>query len=139
MTVGECIKNWLETYEDIDFSQLATDFVDSDLGSYGIFKSPSKETVKCISGDSIVTEYYQFFGRMATNLENERIDNEQVLADFEDWVETQDLEENYPDLSTVGKYECEEIAITNSATIIDQKDNEALYQITVGITYVKEI
>lgn len=139
MTVAECIKNWLDDFEALDLSELCTDFLASDIESYEIFKSPNKDIVPFTDGSSLVTEYYQFFGRKAVNDDSERVSNQQVLADLEIWVEEKNLEETYPNLAQAGNLICEEIGIENSATIIDQTDSNATYQITIKITYKKEI
>lgn len=139
MTVAECIKDWIDDFEPLALSELCTDFLESAIESYEIFKSPNKDIIPFIDGSSLVTEYYQFFGRKATNDDSERVSNQQVLADLEIWVEEKDMEESYPDLSQAGNFTCEEIGIENSATIIDQTDSSAIYQITIKITYKKEI
>lgn len=139
MTVAECIKEWLGGFEHMDFSELSTDFIEADMDSYGIFKSPNKTIIPFNDGSKLVTEYYQFFGRKATTEDSERISNQQVLADLEDWIEEKDFDEAYPDLSSIGNLTCTEISIANSATIIDQSDNNAIYQITIAIQYHKEI
>lgn len=139
MTVAECIKNWLGGFTQLSLSELCTDFLESDLESYEIFKSPNRDIKQYTDGSSLVTEYYQFYGRKATTADSERVSNQQVLADFENWIETKNFDEEYPDLSQVGNLICQEISIENSATIIDQTDSSAVYQITIKITYKKEI
>ena len=139
MTVAECIKDWLKDFTEITIEDCCTDRLESAIESYEIFKSPNKDIVQFADGSSLVTEYYQFFGRKATNDDSERVGNQQILANFEDWIEKKNFEELYPDLSQAGTLHCEEISIENSATVIDQTDSEAIYQITIKITYKKEI
>ncbi|MCM1159379.1 MAG: hypothetical protein NC300_11450 [Bacteroidales bacterium] len=138
MTVGECIKKWLGTYAGADFSEIATDFIKGDTGSYAIYKSPNKNVVPYIDGSKLITEYYQFFARESTQVPEERIENQQFLSDLENWVEKKDYSEDYPDLSEVGNLTCMEISISNSAAITSQEDDNAIYQITIEIQYLKE-
>ena len=41
MTVSECLKEWLRDYENLDISDLLTDFIDAPEGCLALFKSPS--------------------------------------------------------------------------------------------------
>lgn len=137
MTVSECVKEWLSEYQGADISEMATDFIAGELDSYAIYKSPNKEVVSFIDGSRQITEYYQFFARQSTMVDSERISNQQFLADLESWVENNDMNEDYPDLSQVGNYECQEISISNSATITSQEEDNAIYQITIAVKYMK--
>lgn len=138
MTIAECIKNWLSEYSGADFTELATDFIEADIGSYAICKSPNGTEIPYLDGSKLVTEYYQIFARQSTQLEQERISNQQFLAELEIWVEDRNFNEDYPDLSEVGSLACEDISISNSATILSQEDGNAIYQITIAIQYLKE-
>jgi len=136
MTVSESIKEWLSGYDGADISEIATDFIEGDNGSFSIFKSPNTIEVEYIDGSKLVSEYYQFFARQSTIEENERIDNQQFLCDLEDWVSENDFEERYPTLPK--GMTCTEVAVSNSETIISQEDDSAIYQITIMIQYLKE-
>lgn len=138
MTVGECLKEWLSEYEGADISVLDTDFIEGEKGSFAIYKSPNNTSVPFIDGSSLVTEYYQFFARQSTQLDEERIDNQNFLAELENWVEERDCNEEYPDLSGVGNLSCTEIGVSNSAAITSQEEDNAIYQITIAIQYLKE-
>lgn len=136
--ISECVKSWLNEYDKADFSEMATDFIEGEIGSYAIYKSPNKTIVPFIDGSKLVTEYYQLFARQSTQIEAERVDNQQFLSDLEDWVEKKDYNEDYPNLSEVGSIVCAEIKISNSAAITSQEDDNAIYQITIAIQYLKE-
>lgn len=138
MTVGECIKRWLSSYEGADFSEIATDFIEGDTGSYAIYKSPNKTIEPYLDGSSLITEHYQFFARKSTQIQEEMIENQQFLSDLEDWVVVKDYNEDYPELSEAGSLICTEISISNSAAITSQEDDNAIYQITIAIQYLKE-
>lgn len=138
MTVGECLKEWLGEYRGADISELNTDFMEGESGSFAIYKSPNNTSVPFIDGSSLVTEYYQFFARQPTQLDEERIDNQNFLAELENWVEERDCNEEYPDLSGAGNLSCTEISVSNSAAITSQEEDNAIYQITIAIQYLKE-
>ncbi len=61
MTVSECLKEWLRDYENLDISDLLTDFIDAPEGCLALFKSPSKEERTFLDGSKDITEYYNFF------------------------------------------------------------------------------
>lgn len=138
MTVAECLKNWLNTYSGADFGDIDTDIIEAKNGSRAIFKSPNKTVIKYNDGSSLNTEYYQFFVKQSTLLEEERVDNQQFMADIENWIEDKEFSEDYPDLSKVGKLTCTEISINNSSTITYENDDKAVYHITIAIEYLKE-
>lgn len=138
MTVGEQLKEWLNEFKEADFTDLATDLIKADIGSYAIFKSPNKTEIPFNDGSKQVTEYYQFFARQSTVDNDQRISNEQLLSDLENWVEEKELDEDYPDLSQCGNLTCLEIGIANSASITSQSEECAIYQVTINITYLKE-
>lgn len=138
MTVSECLRDWLTNYDELNIADIATDFIESDEGSFSISKSPNTSVIDYVDGSKLVTEYYQFFARRNTQLDDERVENQQVLNDLEEWVEEQNMEENLPDLSQIGNLTCQEVSITNSATITSQEDDDSIYQITFSIQYLKE-
>lgn len=138
MTVGECLKDWLGNFDGLDFSEILTDFINAPEGCLALFKSPNKNIVHFNDGSKQITEYYQFFARLATQAPGQTDDNQQVIANLEDWIEEKDSEEDYPELSEVGDMTCNEVSVTNSGTITDQNDDNAIYQITIAITYLKE-
>ena len=135
MTVAEKLKEWISQYG--AQLELETDFIEADNGSYSFYKSPQKNVVPYIDGSKLVTEYYNFFMRDSTQIDVERIKNQEWLAQFEEWIDRQNYAENYPDLSDISS-ECQEIAVTGSATITSQEDDSAIYQITISIQYLKE-
>ena len=138
MTVAECLKNWLNTYPGADFGDINTDIIEARNGSRAIFKSPNKTVTKYNDGSSLNIEYYQFFVKQSALLDKERVDNQQFMTDLESWIEDKDLSEDYPDLSKVGKLMCTEISINNSSTITYESEDNAVYQITIAIEYLKE-
>lgn len=138
VTVGECLKKWLGNCEIADIEELATDFIEGENGSFAIYKAPNNTKILYNDGSRLITEYYQFFARQSTQIDKERIGNQQFMSDLEKWVEDKDLNEEYPDLSAVGDLTCVEIGIANSATVTSQEENNAIYQIIIAVQYLKE-
>lgn len=138
MTVGECLKGWLGEYGDLNFSELLTDFMDAPEGCMALFRSPQKQEKTYLDGSKEVTEYYNFFARKSTLLDETRVENQQLLDDLTEWIENKAFEEDYPDLSQVGNLTCEDITVNGASAINSQEDDNAIYQVTIAIQYLKE-
>ena len=138
MTVSECLKDWLSEYDNLDFSDILTDFIDAPKDCMALFRSPEREERSYIDGSQGRTEYYNFFARKSTQLDEERVENQQLLDDLTEWIENKSIQEDFPDLSQVGKYTCEDINVNGSSTINSQESDNAIYQITIVIQYLKE-
>lgn len=138
MTVGECLKGWLGEYGDLNFSELLTDFMDAPEGCMALFRSPQKQEKTYLDGSKEVTEYYNFFARKSTLLDETRVENQQLLDDLTEWIENKAYEKDYPDLSQAGNLACEDITVNGASAINSQEDDNAIYQITIAIQYLKE-
>lgn len=138
MTISECLKNWLGEFPGFSSNTILTDRIDTPDGTLSLYKSPNKTVVPFIDGSKQVTEYYQFFFRGETIEEGQRISNNKLMEDLEDWIEGRDAGEDFPDLSRAGNYMCEEIALSNYGAITSQEEDNAIYQISIVMRYVKE-
>lgn len=138
MTVGECLKDWLGEFDGLNFSELLTDFMDAPEGCMALFRSPQKQEKAYLDGSKDITEYYNFFARKSTLLDETRVENQQLLDDLTEWIESKAFEEDYPDLSQVGNLACEDITVNGASAINSQEDDNAIYQVTIAIQYLKE-
>lgn len=138
MTVGECLKDWLGEFDGLNFSELLTDFMDAPEGCMALFRSPQKQEKAYLDGSKDITEYYNFFARKSTLLDETRVENQQLLDDLTEWIESKAFEEDYPDLSQVGNLTCEDITVNGVSAINSQEDDNAIYQVTIAIQYLKE-
>lgn len=138
MTVSECLKEWLRDYENLDISDLLTDFIDAPEGCLALFKSPSKEERTFLNGSKDITEYYNFFARSSTQLDEKRVENQQMMEDLTEWITEKAFREDYPDLSKAGSLICENVEVNDAASITSQEDDNAIYQLTLAIQYLKE-
>lgn len=135
MTISECLKTWLTQYDRLDFSMLLTDFIDAPDGAVSIFSTPQSVERPFIDGSKQVTEYYNFFVRASNQLEEQRVENQEIVEDFCNWIEEMDMAEDYPVMPE--GMSCDEISAVNGA-ILSQENDNAIYQVTISITYVKE-
>lgn len=137
MTVTECIKDWLGTFEGVDLD-VDISFLNGDADTYAIYKQPNRNEILHNDGSKLITDYFQFFARQSTIIQDNMLENEQFLDDLEHWVEKKNENEEYPDFSEVGKLECQDIGISSTATIISQEDDNAIYQLILAVQYLKE-
>lgn len=138
MTISECIIEWLGEYQKMEFAECAVDQIEAEDGTYAIFKTPNKNVTEYMDGSQLVTEYFQLVARKSTQLNPERVNNQQMLVDLENWVEEKNMEEDYPDLSKAGKLICMDIDVSDSNSIVSQEDASAIYQLSIAIQYLKE-
>ncbi len=138
MTISECIIEWLSEYKQMEFTECAVDQIEAEDGTYAIFKTPNKNITEYADGSQLITEYFQLMAKKSTQLNLERVNNLQMLADLENWVDEKNMGEEYPDLSEAGKMICVDISISNSNSILSQEDESAIYQLSIAVQYLKE-
>ena len=138
MTISECIIEWLSEYKQMEFAECAVDQIEAEDGTYAIFKTPNKNITEYADGSQLITEYFQLMAKKATQLNLERVNNLQMLADLENWVDEKNMDEEYPELSKAGKLTCKDISISNSNSILSQEDESAIYQLSIAVQYLKE-
>lgn len=136
MTISESIVTWLNEYDGADFSEMSTDFIKSDIGSFAIFKSPQNVKKKYLDGSSTNMDFYNIFAQKSIVEEDERVDNQQFTDDLEDWVEERNINKDFPVLKD--KCTCLEIGVNNSSAINSMEESKAIYQVTIKIKYYKE-
>ena len=86
-----------------------------------------------IDGDELRTEYYFFLTRQSAQQEIDRRENQEFLEAIEDWVDDKNFHGNYPNIPGI-----ESVEITNSFYMQETEGEEAVYQISIGITYTKK-
>lgn len=136
MTISQSIIEWLNGYdaviEDVDTDLLAA--LQEPAEAYGFFKTPDRIIVPFLDGTREITEYYQFLTRQNSQLDSERIDNQEFLADMEEWVYQKNLAREYPDIIGV---RVTNIEVSNSFYVQQSEETEAVYQLSIGITYIR--
>lgn len=132
MTISESIIKWLKTFEK---KKIETDSLRSASASYGLFKLPQVNTKKDILGNEKRTEYYTFRVRLDSKLDPDRINNQKYMELLTEWISEQNTEGNYPKLEA-GR--CEEVSVTTAFFVEKAENDTSIYQLTIGIVYVKE-
>lgn len=134
MTIGESIIQWLYGFGDIEIDQrITTDQLGAEEGALALFKEPTKSEVVFLDGSHDVTERYYFLIRQPSQTNSERISNAAWLERLERWVRDQNLKKDYPHLEA--GLTCFAIAVAVSAYVMEQKEEESIYQISVAISY----
>lgn len=110
-----------------------TDRLRAEAESLGIYKQPTNETVDYIDGSTLCTDYYYIVARQEAQEERDRVSNQEFLEQFEQWIAEQNYKSNYPQ-----GYNIEEILVANSFYMQETDGEQAVYQISVGVTYRKE-
>ena len=136
MTIGQSLKEWIQEYDGFDIEPVTTDIVESLKGSYALFKSPNNVVnEEYQDGTKLRTDFFQFYSRRSTLLDEERIDNQEELEAFADWIEHRDFEEDYPNLGENVK--CVQIGVNSSCSILSVEEDSIIYQITIYVKYIK--
>ena len=133
VTNSEKIKTWLKRCDLVVVEDVDTDRLEAQVESIGIYKQAQRDVTDFVDGSKVVSEYYYFLTRRNAQLEAERINSQAFLTMVEDWVEEQDRLGNRPSIKGI-----EEVFIANGFYMIDSETDEAVYQISIGITYHKK-
>lgn len=137
MTIAKSIIDWLKGYENIDINEeITTDMLKAQSAAFGMFKTPEKNVENYNDGSQLITEYYLFLVRQDSQLDAERVSNNQWLEDLEDWVDQKNFNEDYPILKK--NCSCQNIEISSPYYMQSTEGEEAVYQLSVGIQYLKE-
>ena len=110
-----------------------TDRLRAEAESLGIYKQPTNETVDYIDGSTLCTDYFYIIARQEAQEERDRVSNQEFLEQFEQWIAEQNYKSNYPQGHNI-----EEISVANSFYMQETDGEQAVYQISVGVTYRKE-
>jgi len=136
MTVGQAIINWLYTLGNIEVDAIIeTDQLDASVGSYGIFKEPTRTVTTFVNGTQDVTERYFFMIRQSFKQDVSRISNNAWLDSLERWVRQQNLLRNLPVLDD-GR-NCYGVAVAVSYYMAETETDTASYQLSVEIKYTE--
>ena len=137
MTVGESIISWLYTFGNIEVSAIIeTDQLDSEAGSYALYKEPTKTVTPYLDGSLDVTERYYFLVRQNSKLNASRVENQAWLESLERWVTTQNRARNLPVLDD--ERDCWGVGVAVSAYMAEAETDTAAYQMSVEIYYIEK-
>lgn len=131
----EKIKEWIETCPLLEGNNINVDYLDNDVYSYSIDKTPTQpQVVKFIDGTGgkyqITFDFTIQLPLSPAIIDN--LTNSQFGEDFMNWVETQNLIENLPDIDGAFSIEC-----TSPNYVLQKQDTVAIYIIQMNFTYYK--
>lgn len=125
----------VEIFEELGFT-INTNHLNDGSDRYGLFRSPARTKVENIDGSCLITEAYQFFGRLDSLSETEREDAEEQMEALVYAVDDYIYEHDWPEL-TDGRT-IQDLEITGCPYPIETTDEDLLYQISLNITYLRE-
>lgn len=125
----------VEMFDNLGFT-INTNHLNEGSDRYGLFRAPSRTTEEHIDGSYLITEGYQFFGRLDSMSETEREDAEELMEQFVYSVDDYLLTHDYPELT--GSRTIQTVDITGCPYPFETTDEDLLYQISLSITYLRE-
>ena len=135
MTVSQAIVTWLYTNTTIAVDETVdTDMLAANAAAYGLYKTPQTNITQYVDGTRDVTAYYTFHVRQRSNVEATRQSNQAFLESFETWVRSQSRARTLPSLTS--PLECQRVFIANTFSMSNAENDEAVYQLTLGINYI---
>ena len=131
----EKIKKWIETCPLLEGNKINVDYLDDDVYSYSIDKTPTQPQVEKFI-DGIGGKYQITFDfTVQLPLSPDVIDNltnSQFGEDFMEWIDTQNMLENLPDIDGAFSIEC-----TSPNYVLQKQDTIVMYIIQMNFTYYK--
>ena len=135
LTISQAIITWLYTNPGVAVDEnVDTDMLQANAAAYGLYKTPQTNVITYIDGTRDITAYYTFHVRQRVNQESTRQSNQEWLEAFEAWVLSQSRARNLPALPSPST--CERVFIANTFSMEQAENNEAVYQLTIGINYI---
>lgn len=120
---------FLDKIEAIDVNQLSPD-----LEALGVYKQPTRTVTELIDGSAIINEIYYLLFRQPAQLAQERLSSEEYLEKVEGWIEDQNWVENFPQIGSA----VHDVEVVNTFYMMDRDDDEAVYQLSIAITYERK-
>lgn len=137
MTVSESIIKWLKTFNPEEYwkmKHIDTDLMHGDV-DYALVKEPVQNVKTYLSGKKVITDHYMIAARLPNNTNDDCIDNSGFGEALESWVTEQTGKKVFPEIEDAV---VQKVDITTPFYMGKTENNKSIYQMTVGITYVKE-
>ena len=134
MILAKYVSDFLSLYETLVIN---TNHIQDGSDKYGLFKSPSRDFVRRNDGSAVITEYYQFYAAQRSISEAERQEDDTWLEAFTYWVDDYPLKYEYPAID--GGRLVTNIMATGNPSPFRDDDNGITYQITLSISYEREV
>lgn len=137
MTVSKAIITWLKEFNLKDYwviDRVGTDLMRQDV-DYALVKEPVRNVKRFISGTEIITEHYQFLARLDSYTDADSEDNDVWMDALSEWIRGRNQNKVYPE---VDADQVQEIGISSPSYMGRNDRNEAIYQMTIFIRYMKK-
>lgn len=133
MTISAYIAKWLKKFENIEID---TNHVADGADKYGLFRAPGRDIREFNDESYEITEYYQLVARQAALSVSERKEADEWLEDLVYWADDFPYRNEFPKLDK-GR-EVIGITINGNPYPMDVNDKDALYEVSIAITYIRE-
>lgn len=136
MTVSEAIIKWLKLFNPTEYwkmKHIDTDLMHGDI-DYALIKEPVRNVKTYLSGTKVITEHYMLAARLPTNTNTSCMDNIGFGEALEQWVGEQTCNKVFPDIPDA---KVQKVEVTTPFYKGRTETNNSIYQMTVGITYVR--
>ncbi len=120
--------------------KIRIDYLGDKIDNYSLEAVPAERIVKSfIDGSKRKQKIFVFASRKTYSQDEiENLENYKLFEYLSDWIEEQNDDENYPNISDIENIEeIEAIEIIDSPYIAVVSENEARYQMEIKITYIQ--
>ena len=133
---------FLDKIEAIDVNQLSPE-----LEALGVYKQPTRTVTEMIDGGAIINEIYYLLFRQPAQLAQERLSSEEYLEKVTGVAFKTLLTDFYTAIAageTSGAYGfygdrvVHDVEVVNTFYMMDRDDDEAVYQLSIAITYERK-
>lgn len=134
MTIAKCLSEWLKSI--LDIVNISTEQIGADIDSYGLYRSPDRNTESYIDDSYAITEYYQFFAKQSSQTESERLDNDEWLEYVTYTIDDKSYCEDFPALDK--DRVCIGIELTGQPYSLESASDETIFAMTIKIKYLRK-
>lgn len=120
--------------------RIKVDYLGDKIDNYSLEAVPAERTLHIfIDGSKEKQKIFVFASRKTYSQDEiENLENYKLFENLAEWIEEQNDEENYPDISEIENIEeIESIEIMDSPYIAEISETEARYQMEIKITYIQ--
>lgn len=135
MTVSESVIRWLRGFDESRMKAINTDMMAAEVKSYALMKEPVQNVQHFLSGRKIVTDHFTLMARLASKTDASRIGNTGFGEALSDWIDDRNRAGDFPEIEGAI---VQDITVTTPFYLGQSQENDSLYQMTVGIKYMKE-
>ena len=135
MSIIRALQEYLKQFEGMEMMIVSTDGTGSAVPGYAVAPAGNSRTVEDIIGNRTYINNYIFYAREYVTSEIERQENYDFLDAFFEWIEDNDNNGVYPQITG---YTVENINTTNVLLFDVGEDGRGTYQIQIKLTLAKE-